>query len=73
MGRGVCVCVCVSCHQDEGQTVPFRMQGRWRQESGTMMGQKGTQPPPLHWEGFGKVSEDADVQLRVDLPGFRRK
>lgn len=37
------------------------------------MGQKGTQPPLLHREGFGGESERADVQLRVDLPGFRRK
>lgn len=49
------------------------MQGRWLQESGVLTGEEGSQPPRLHQEGSGKVSQDAGVQLRVDLPGFQRE
>lgn len=39
---------------------------------GAVMGEKGSHPL-LHQEGSGKVSKDAGVQLKVDLPGFRRE
>lgn len=47
-------------------------QGRWRQDRKAAVGEKGVQPPRLHEEGFGKVSWETSIRLRVDMPGFWR-
>lgn len=59
--------------QGDDQTVPLGMQGRWRQDGEAAVEQKGTRLPLLHWGGFRKESQDGDLQLEAELPGFEKK